>query len=96
MKINKIIQRENNFDLLRIIATFGVISIHIGSDFNVKYSSDFGTFFNIFFKFSVPLFLMLSGAFVFKRKIEPSIFYKKAMKKLGKPLVVVSIMYMVV
>lgn len=93
--MEKIHQRENNFDLLRIIATTAVIIIHVGSYFKVTYNSGFGEFCDIFFKFGVPLFLMLSGAFIFKKKIVPVQFYKKALKKLGIPLAIVSVIYLI-
>ena len=93
--MEKVIKRENNFDLLRIIATMAVIIIHVGSYFKVVYLSGFGEFCDIFFKFGVPLFLMLSGAFILRKRIEPSVFYKKAINKLGIPLVIVSIIYLI-
>ena len=91
--MKSIIERENNLDLLRIIATFAVIMIHLGVNFFDIYSSDVGRFYSIIFRFGVPLFLMLSGAFAFRKRVEPISFYKKAMKKLGIPLIIVSIMY---
>lgn len=86
---NNILKRENNLDLLRIIATFVVIIDHIGMN-------DVGYIYFIFSKWGVPLFLMLSGAFILKKKIEPIIFYKKAFKKLGIPLIIFSIIYMII
>lgn len=96
---NNTLKRENSLDLLRIIATFIVIIDHLGvHSFWRNYSNnlDAGYIFFIFSKWGVPLFLMLSGAFILKKKIEPIVFYKKALKKLGIPLIVVSIIYITI
>lgn len=65
---NNILKRENNLDLLRIIATFVVIIDHIGMNDIWRNSSgnlnDVGYIYFIFSKWGVPLFLMLSGAFI--------------------------------
>lgn len=96
---DNILKRENNLDLLRIIATFVVIIDHVGGDpFWGIYStnSNIGYIYFLFSKWGVPLFLMLSGAFILKKKVDPIIFYKKAFNKLGIPLIVVSIIYMII
>lgn len=96
---NNILKRENSLDLLRIIATFIVIIHHVGGDpfwGERSTSSNIGYIFFIFSLWGVPLFLMLSGAFILKKKVEPIIFYKKALKKLGIPLIIVSIIYMII
>lgn len=92
----KNINRENNFDLLRIVATFAVILVHTGNFFFVNFDSVVGKFFEVFFKFAVPLFLMLSGTFIFRKKINVPEFYKKAGKKLGIPLIIASFLYLII
>lgn len=67
--MKNIVIRENNLDLLRIFATFVVIIDHVGANrFWTEYSSDWGNIYAIFSKFGVPLFLMLSGAFILRKK----------------------------
>lgn len=62
--------REKNYDILRIIAAFMVISIHVSAEsvsYNIAMPNSifsFGNFFNSFSRFGVPIFIMLSGAFL--------------------------------
>ena len=88
-------KRENNFDLLRLIATIAVILLHTGNFFDRYYDSNFGEFCSVVFRIAVPLFLMLSGAFILKKKKDTLQFYKKALLKLGKPLLLVSIISLI-
>ena len=90
--------RQNNFDLLRIIATFAVILIHV----NVYISGqknisliDYNTqsFINVITRFSVPCFVMMSGAFILSNRdnSEYKRFYAKSFYKIGIPLIIFSI-----
>lgn len=61
--------RQNNFDLLRIISTFAVVLIHanatIANDYNISLLGyNIQSFVNVITRFSVPCFVMLSGAFI--------------------------------
>lgn len=101
--------RENNYDLLRIISCVAVILIHISAIYflGITDSNKLGqtcdihhfyiTFMNIIPRFSVPCFLMLSGAFILSndKNSNRKYFYKKAIKSLFVPVLVVSIMYLV-
>lgn len=97
-KITKV--RENNYDLLRIISTFAVILIHVNA-FYVSKITDFnsslywiGSAINIVTRFSVPCFVMLSGAFLLSnpKNKDYKTFYKKTFSKIFLPFIVISIL----
>jgi len=78
--------------ILRIIATIAVIAIHAssgylnGSDiagFDWKYAN----LINSFTRFSVPVFVMLSGALLLTKEENTSEFYKKRLLKLCYPFI---------
>ena len=83
--------RNNNYDLLRILATLGVIFIHANFNyFENKYMYPQMTanyciecFINIATRYSVPCFIMMSGAFSLRnqRNSDPRYFYKKVLCK---------------
>ena len=85
-KITKV--RENNYDLLRIISTFAVILIHVNAFYISKmtdYASNLywiGSAINIVTRFSVPCFVMLSGAFLLSnpKNKDYKTFYKKTFR----------------
>lgn len=68
-------KREENYELLRILCAVAVISIHVSAKYVLEYNNIevlkntndfelyFANFFGIFGFFSVPCFVMLSGAF---------------------------------
>lgn len=96
-------KRENGLDLLRIIAAYLVVSLHVCT-FERNLVSDLGELnFNYhYFMFirqittsAVIVFIMLSGAFVLKASSTKDIgtFYKKTWKKLGIPTVIFSFFY---
>ena len=69
MNRKKKINRQSNFDLLRIISTFAVVLIHVNA--TVANSNNISlvgfnicSLINIITRFSVPCFVMLSGAFI--------------------------------
>ena len=90
-KITKV--RENNYDLLRIISTFAVILIHVNAFYISKmtdYASNLywiGSAINIVTRFSVPCFVMLSGAFLLSnpKNKDYKTFYKKTFSKIFLP-----------
>lgn len=98
MKIIK--KREYIFDLLRIIATFCVIVIHVPGMFYEHYPSHInfmiGQFFEIFARVAVPIFLMLSGAFILRKNEDYKSFYKKAFLHLGVPFIIVCLIYFII
>lgn len=91
-------ERENNFDLLRIISTIAVILIHVNYMFFQYHwmNPDMGDAYyvvesivNIITRFSVPCFVLLSGAFILRNKKNRDFrsFYRKAAYKIFLPLV---------
>lgn len=101
--------RENNYDLLRIVATIAVIMIHVSATYYYAITDKnvFGELYqnhmtdillyNTLSRFAVPCFVMLSGAFVLadERNAEYSYFYKKSFRNIGVPTIIFSILYAV-
>ena len=100
-------KRYNNYDTLRIIACFVVIISHVtsiyknslmGTNIILDVESK-NTLFVLFWhtlpRFSVPCFIMLSGALLLSddRNKEYKYFYNKSIKKIGIPIVIFTIMY---
>ena len=106
-KENKV--RESNYDLLRIIACIAVILIHVNSiyivDVNDSKFLDGGGYFTKYSflivtitqisKFAVPIFVMLSGAFLLSNPKNENVksFYKKNVDRILIPILIFSIFY---
>ncbi len=89
--------RQNNFDLLRILSTFAVILIHVNayvaSQENISLVGyNVQNFINVITRFSVPCFVMMSGAFILSNKKNENYkkFYAKSFYKIGIPLIIFS------
>lgn len=97
---DKIIKsRQSNYDLLRIISTFAVVLIHVNANVadsnNISFVGfNFCSLINIITRFSVPCFVMLSGAFILsnERNADYKHFYAKSFYKIGIPLVIILIL----
>lgn len=87
-------KRSNNFDLLRIFATVAVIFIHVNAIFFVDRSTSIDiksaeyiveSLINIATRYSVPVFVMISGAFILNNpnNSNAKLFYKKVGYKIG-------------
>ena len=93
---DKIIKsRQSNFDLLRIISTISVVLIHVNAtvaDSNNISLVGFNicSLINIITRFSVPCFVMLSGAFILnnEKNADYKHFYAKSFYKIGIPLII--------
>ncbi|MEE9349380.1 MAG: acyltransferase family protein [Flavobacteriaceae bacterium] len=95
-------RRNYNLDTLRAVATILVVLLHVSASF-VTQSSDNDTYdFNFWFanvvdsfsRISVPLFVMISGYFLYE-KIEGSVvFYKKRASRILIPLIFWTIFYL--
>lgn len=102
-------ERESNIDLLRIIATFAVIVIHVSaiyktavtSDhiFGFKYTNNLWTIigYNSFSIFAVPVFMMISGAYLLSNDdyVNSIYFYKKRLLWLLRVTFISSLLYVV-
>lgn len=91
--------RENSLDLLRVLATIAVIFIHVNYCYfstraempmlDVYYVME--SLLNIVTRFSVPIFVMLSGAFILHDENNKNfgVFYRKTGYKIGLPTIAV-------
>lgn len=89
--------RQNNFDLLRIISAIAVVLIHANFHFfegrylHPELSSYFciENLVNIITRFSVPIFGMMSGAFNLRNEKNGNLgyFYRKSLWKIGVPTI---------
>ena len=99
-------KRQNNYDLLRVISTIAVIMIHtnwlyfggIYDAFDRSFTWIGLSLINILTRFAVPVFVMLSGAFILsnERNKDFKAFYKHALKKIVMPTVLVIVFLIVV
>ncbi len=90
-------------DLLRIVATVAVILIHINWYYFGSISESpqwtfhyvIESFINIITRFSVPVFVMISGYFNLKnpQNGNPMQFYKKSIHKIGFPVLFVIVLF---
>ncbi|MDE7302408.1 MAG: acyltransferase family protein [Oscillospiraceae bacterium] len=101
------IKRESNYDLLRIISAVAVIIIHVSATYFVALTDEESLgyinfdhafvvcLYNVFSRFAVPCFVMLSGAFLLddERNADYGYFYKKSFKNVGIPTIIFSALY---
>lgn len=95
-------KRMNSYDLLRILSTFMVMLIHVNAHYFVplsakpaSLSSEYiaESIFNIVTRFSVPCFVMISGAFNLRGdNREYKKFYTKVGYKIVLPFVILSLL----
>lgn len=98
--------RQSNYDLLRIFATIAVIIIHANFHFfgdrfeTPDLSPEFITenLLNIITRFSVPVFIMLSGGFNLNNPGNGNAvsFYKKTTWKIVLPTIIIAFIFMVI
>ncbi|WP_407380270.1 acyltransferase [Methanobrevibacter sp.] len=85
------------FDLLRAIAIIGIIFCHTSANFIAKDLNGFNfyisAFFDCFRDFSIPVFVMLSGALLIGKKDSLRTFFKKRLSRLFVPFVFWDILY---
>lgn len=87
------------FDNLRVVATIGVIFIHVSSDYAPStgsistYNFWIGNVFDSASRFSVPIFVMLSGALLLPKDYGISVFLKKRLLRLLLPFIFWSFIY---
>ncbi len=95
-------QQENKtfwFDNLRVIATIGVILIHVSSEYVPAsgtisaYTFWIGNLFDSASRVSVPIFVMLSGALLLPKDYGISTFLKKRLVRLVIPFLFWSLIY---
>jgi surface polysaccharide O-acyltransferase-like enzyme len=99
-------ERDHSMDLLRIVATFAVILIHINYHYfkvrsmapsaNVYYVAE--SLINIVTRFSVPAFVMISGAFLLRnpQNRDFKAFYQKTSYRIGLPVLLVVFLFLMI
>lgn len=95
-------KKEENLDLLRIIACIMVITIHVSVYYIINYKEIDKIYFNVgnlwssFSRPAVPIFVLLAGRYALsgKRNIEIKYYYRKILKSIYIPTLVYSILYL--
>lgn len=101
------LKRENNYDLLRIIASIAIVSLHVSASylaatvdenvFGYVYSKGliWSCIYNGVARFAVPCFIMLAGAFALSNGNNSNymLYYRKILKKIYIPTFVFSFLY---
>lgn len=85
------------FDAIRVVATIGVILIHVYADYLVNMKDmarwNIANAIDVTFRFSVPIFFMLSGALLCAPKDESiEVFFRKRFKKVVIPFMFWSVL----
>ncbi|WP_408069575.1 acyltransferase [Butyrivibrio sp. JL13D10] len=98
-------ERENNYDLLRLLSTLAVILLHVNAQYYMQRSNYpklevvyiVESSLNIITRFCVPCFAMISGAFLLNgsRLLDILGFYKQSFRKLCIPTIIYSIVLLV-
>jgi len=87
-------------ELIRIIAIFGVVLIHVSSPFAANFDPDemtgwwFANVYGSIFRNCVPLFFMLSGYLLLKKNEDLGVFFNKRFSKILIPFVFWSLFYL--
>lgn len=96
-------KRNNSLDCLRVLACFLVILLHVSAGYvidnieNYNFQFTIGNFFDSISRICVPLFVMLSGAFLLENSKNKNFsnFYKKSLLKVGIPTFIWSLIYVI-
>jgi surface polysaccharide O-acyltransferase-like enzyme len=94
-------QRDTNLDLLRVLAAFAVVWLHVSAGVVATkpdvYSEIWwiGNFADSFSRWSVPIFVMVSGALLLSKSSElaPLDFYQKRASRLLAPITFWTLFY---
>lgn len=100
---NPLMKNDNSINFMRILAAFAVVVIHVSSYYiksNLAINNQswvLGNIFNSFSRWSVPVFIMISGALLINEKSfqHTTLFYKKRIKRILIPLVFWSVIFTV-
>lgn len=93
--------KKNYLDYLRVVAIFGVITIHVTAIYYYRYGSidDIGWWLsnvmNAASRFSVPVFVMISGSLLLGRKITIFDFYKGRAVRILPPFIFWNVLFLV-
>lgn len=92
-------QTQFGLSLLRILATFSVILIHVSASLVTKFVDisvfdwSVANFFDSISRYSVPMFFMISGALLLNKDYELIDFLKKRLGKIIPPFIIWSLIY---
>lgn len=97
--------KEINFEVLRAISCISIVLMHSASFYTEEYyvynfyrglPFSFCDFLQIITRTAIPCFVMISGAFLLdKQDLDIVRFYKNSFKKLGKPTLIFSFIYII-
>jgi surface polysaccharide O-acyltransferase-like enzyme len=98
--LSRVHHKKNYIDYLRVLAITAVITIHVTASFYGRVQiRHFGWWlsdlFNAASRFSVPLFVMISGAVLLGREIGAYDFYKRRSSRLLPPIAFWTVFYIV-
>jgi Uncharacterized protein conserved in bacteria len=91
--------RHIGLDLLRILAAFGVVLIHTSSPLvigNMKHINETfwaANFYDSLGRFSVPIFVIISGFFILRPVVSLRDFYRRRFSRIAWPFLIWSIVY---
>lgn len=85
---------------LRVLATFLVILIHASTGYlnhfeSASFNWNYANVLNSFSRFSIPLFVMISGALLLAKKENLLVFYKRRLVKIFIPFVIWTLIYLI-
>lgn len=94
-------KKENNLELLRVIACIMVITIHVSALYVIKYIEEpnikftVGSFYDSLARPAVPIFVLLSGRFALsnEKNVDKKYYYKKIFKRIINPTIIWSAIY---
>lgn len=87
-------KRIEYLDYLRALAIIGIVVIHSFDPFVIGTNHTGSLFIASLFRFAVPLYVVISGALLLSHPITDSVtFYKKRVAKIGIPLLVWTVIY---
>lgn len=96
-------KNDSSIDVLRILAAFAVVTIHVSSIYLAKDATVSNSFwwvsniFNSLSRWSVPVFIMISGSLLINPKSfeDTNLFFKKRVKRILIPLVFWSLFFII-
>nr|WP_238333169.1 acyltransferase [Brevibacillus laterosporus] len=86
--------RLREYDFIRVLCVLGVIAIHVTSHFVTR--TDFAFIWNQSSRFAVPMFMLLSGFFLFYQDHQLQLHQRPSMKRRIKKLIIPYILWTII
>ncbi|MDF9413185.1 acyltransferase [Brevibacillus laterosporus] len=86
--------RLREYDFIRVLCVLGVIAIHVTSHFVTR--TDFAFIWNQLSRFAVPMFMLLSGFFLFYQDRKLQLHQRPSMKKRMKRLIIPYLLWTII